>query len=416
MADQNTNKAPVVDANLVNPLDVRNIQQTSDGSSIIKSIVSTETSKGPENILGEAPKMDTSLLKDFVPKKSIFLFALKIIFTILVFLSIAAILFFTSQLTSRLDFFTDSVKIPSAVKSLASTNSEVVSLQTDTNVYKYLQIKSLLDKFSYDGDAYIRNYDVSLSQTATDSDRSAASGRLENIRAALRTSFLAAKELAAEPIYVPIIDLQYTDDSSLMLFFRERLQTKLAEKAGVLNNGENAESRRDYRNYVNAGTLVNNPKLVSLLVQSDFDAMTEAELYNLVKNVNTLVVNDMSIIQQIKNERIKWSDIINEIELRTKTIDAHYSKNYYETVGGIRYTSFDFDSENKRISIIGETKTINTATFTMIADLIDELNRSSLFKDGEMRSFSKSGSLTEGYSGSLRLSLNLEDNIIVTND
>ena len=90
-----------------------------------------------------------------------------------------------------------------------------------------------------------------------------------------------------------------------------------------------------------------------------------------------------------------------------KLHQAYHSENYFDELGGIQYTSYDFDSSGPSISIVGETKRFDTTNFTMIVNLIDELNNSDLFENAEMHSFSKSGSLESGYTASVKLNLGL---------
>ncbi|OGJ42215.1 hypothetical protein A3I58_01215 [Candidatus Peregrinibacteria bacterium RIFCSPLOWO2_02_FULL_39_10] len=146
-----------------------------------------------------------------------------------------------------------------------------------------------------------------------------------------------------------------------------------------------------------------------MFLSIDFTALSNQEIYDFIKNVNSVIINDLTIIQKIKEQRIKWSDMIDEIALRTMTIDRHYNQNFYDDLGGIRYTSYNFNSGSKTISISGETKKFDTMNFTMIVDLIDELNKSKFFKDAAVRSLSKAGSVKDGYTSSLQLSLTLED-------
>ena len=404
------NKIPEADKTLENPLDAKKAPEKSDPG-IIGSIVSTETSEGQESILGEAPEIDTSLLKEAEPEKSITLTLLKILFSFLFFAGLISFLFFTSQLTPRFETFTTNLGIPSVSQELDSVNAEVIRLQTDINLYRYLQIKSFLDKFSFYADSFIHNYNIANSPTASRTERETATERLADIRETMAGAFVSARELMAEPIYAPIVDLQYPEISDLTSLFQERLRAKINERASALRDEADYEKRRDYRNYINTLRLVGNNDLRSLLSQTDFDDLTDAQLYDLIWRVNPLIVNDMSVIQEINKQRIKWSDIINEIEMRTKEVDERYSQDFFDAVGGIRYTSFDFDTSARRISITGEVKTFSTTTFTMIADVVDKLNSSGFFKNGEVRSFSKSGSLDAGYTGSLRLSLDLEENL-----
>lgn len=392
----------------VNPLDVKAAKKTDD-STLVKNIVTTETSGKPKSILGEAPKVDISLLQDMTPPISLFLVILKIFFGLLFIFSVISVLFFTSQLTMAFDLISSKFGIPNVSQELSSNNSEIVTLQTDLNTYQYLEIKGYLDRFSYDGDLFIKNYEITVSQTASDSEKDKALNMIDTARSSLRESFLKLRGIFANNFYIQIIDKDYVDSATLQTLFEEKLRIKLNEKADDFANNENEQAKRDYKNYIHAINLVGNANLKNLFINTDFDTLSDGDLYSLIKNINSLIVNDLSIIQSLKDKRIKWSDIINEIELRTMEIDSFYSKDLYKDVGGIRYTSYDFDSANRSISIVGETMTFDTTTFTTIADLIDKLNKSDLFENGEMRSFSKSGSLEDGYKASLKLNLHLQE-------
>jgi len=198
--------------------------------------------------------------------------------------------------------------------------------------------------------------------------------------------------------------------------FQQKLKAKLNEKASELKSNEDPEAQRDFKNYDHTENLIINSGLRSLFINTDFDALTDAELYHLIKEMNDVIVNELSIIQEIKNMRVKWSDVMNEIELRTIDVDRFYNEGTYDQLGGIRYNSYDLDTENRTISISGETKRFDTTNFTMIADLIDMLNGSPFFENAEMRSFTKSGSLDTGYTASLKLTLDLQDIDFTKND
>lgn len=406
-ASANANKMPEEDKTLINPLDIKEPQKSED-SDLIKNIVSAET-VDQRAILGEAPILDTSLLTGMVPQKSVTLTALKLTFGFLLLASVVSVLFFTSQLTNTFDFIAKKLGIPNISQELASTNSEIIKLQTDLNTYRYLEVKALLDQFSFDGDNYLKHFDTANSQTASENEKLFAIEEMDNAKGKLRSSFMSLREKLAIKFSVPLIDTNFTDEMQLEALFTEGLRTRLTQKASELVNSDSAETRRDYKNYSQAVNLVDNNDLRNLVMQTDFDSLASEQLYKMIEKTNSLIVNDLSIIQSIKSKRIKWSDIINEIELRTIAVDSYYDENFYNDIGGIRYNSYDFDSGQRKITISGETKRFDTTNFTIIANLIDELNRSDLFENGEMRSFSKSGSLDEGYTATLQLSLNLQD-------
>jgi hypothetical protein len=397
MADQAmpvNNKAPVVESDL------------------LKNIVSTETGANEAPILGEAPELDTSLLYDVKPQQSILLTSLKILFGLLFAASLASLLFFTSQLTTTLNFATSSFKLPNISADLSATNAEIISLQTDLNMIRLQEIKAALDKFSYDGDLYLEQYKIFDSSTSSAQEKADAKATMDELRAILKPSFTDAGEKFSKSFTAPLIDINFVEEAQLQSLYEDRLRAAITDKLTVLATGKDDATKIDLRNYQQTLKLVGNTELKNTLIHTDFGSLNDKALYDLIdKKINALIVNDMTAVQNIKAKRIKWSDIMDEIENRTKEVDKNYSLKFYNSEGGsgIRYNSYDFDSSTRKISINGETKSLTPANFTMIAQLIEALNQSKIFMNAEMRSFSKSGSFDEGYLATLRLVLDLRD-------
>lgn len=416
-----TQNPPTLDKNLINPLDTVN-KQEAYSSGVLKNIVDTETSTGEEQILDSAPVVDTSLLEEVAPTKSVSLLSFKIAFGFLFAISLGSILFFTSQLTDNLSFAGNLFNIPSISKQLETTNQQVLNLQTDLNYYRTLQLKAHLDRFSFYGDSYIDAYKIANSQTAEAFDKSNARAELNSVKESIRQEFMAARDLISENIEVPLIEnLDNEEDSSTSpgsnSVFVLELKKKLNEAAQVNasvpdfaqipENGGEPQAIAD-KFYLQAARIAGNQELKGLLISTDFDAFSDKELFDFINQVNEILVNDLSTIQSIKRERVKWSDVIDEIQLKTIEVDRNFSDNFFEQIGGIRYTSYDFDKSGPSISIVGEIKRYDTTNFTMISNLIDSLNGSEFFENGNMQTFSKSGSLDTGYTSALRLVLDLE--------
>lgn len=398
-ATPNPNKAPEMDPGL----------GTAE-SDVLKNIVSTETGENDKAILGDAPELDISLLQDVAPQKSVLLIILKTFFGLLFFASVASVLFFTSQLSSTFDFATSKFNLPNVSEELASTNSEIITLQTELNLNRYQQAKAAFDRFSSDGDEFLQLYETSSSQTSSEKEVKQAQNEMKKIRNDLKDSFLEAQVQFSKNFSASLIDVNYTEAAQLQTLFEEKLRALIAEKIATSGSAEDSQTKRDQRNYQQILGLVGNTQIKDLVIPKDFDALKDEELYGLIKQINSLIVNDLSVIQEIKNKRIKWSDVIDEIKNRTTAVDSHFNGDFYNDLGGIRYNSYDFDTATRKISLTGETKTIDTTTFTMIADLIDEINQSKFFQNAEMRSFSKAGSVAEGYLATLRLVFDLKDN------
>ncbi len=380
------------------------------GNKVIQSIVSTETSEKEKNILDIPPEIDESLLGAAEPPKSILLLILKACFGFLIVFGVVSFIFFTLQLGDTFNFITSRFGFNTASSELVAVNTEINALQTNVNFYNYLQLKAVLDEFSFYGDSYFKNYEIFDSQTSSEAEKKDAEKELKSLIAPLKESFEQAKRLIVYPFTIQILDVDtQTDPATLTQMFVGNLQSTLQFKANELSQNPDPTAFREYKNYLQTMKLAGNDGLKDVLTAFEFKEGDYAGLYNLIKNVNKLIVNDLSIIQEIKSKRIKWSDIMKKIDLSTIAADPEYNDKYYEQTGGIRYTSYDFDSETRKISITGETKLFDTTNFTTIATLIDEFNNSPTFKNAEMRSFSKSGSLLEGYIATLNLALELEE-------
>lgn len=390
------------------PLDDNKLENSDASPEMLSSIVAAETEeKKDENVLDIAPEVDTTLLAGLEPQKNVQLLIFKILFALLLFLGLVTFVFFQTQLSDTFKFLSSSFNIPNITLELEEANGNIRKHQTDLNYYRFLQINSYLTELSYYGDAFIQNYEILNSQTATERDKTNAQGNLSSLRNSLREVHLKASELMAWVVYVPIVDLDLAGSSELIFLFEEDLKDKMRAEANIALENSSEENNRDHKNNLQTLKLVGDNDLKAKITATDFDSLSDEDLYLHLRDLNRMIVNDLSIIQEIKNGRIKWSDIMSEIDLRTMEVDSSYSGQYYDLKGGIRYSAYDFDQDQKRISIIGEVMRYDTANFTMLANLVDSFNDSLIFEGAEMKSFSKSGSVEDGYKSSVKLNLGL---------
>ena len=409
-----------------NPLDQK--QQDEKESQLLDNIIAAGEKTEDEQVLDEAPQIDEDLLEEVEPEPSLLLLVLKVLTVVFLILGIGVFVFFKSQVANTFDFLNSvNLRLPNASKQLSSTNQEILHFKTQLNFYRYILAKAYLDAFSYYGDIYIHNYEVANSQTASKVDKKNAKDILPELKKRLAIAFNGAKDKLIHNAYVNYTELdeifedKENPDSKYQAQFNQMLIDKLKEQAEKLADTSDRAAFREYLNYSSSIHLVNNKTLRDILLQTNFaydadkdvDTLSNREVYVLVKDVNLQVVNALSTIQQIKENRIKWSDIIDEIDVRTAVVDNNYKNDVFDEFGGIKYLSYIFDTETKSLIISGEIKRYDTTNFTMITNLIEELNSSGFFGDAEMRSFSKSGSLEEGYKSSVKLSLNLKDYVLL---
>jgi len=397
----------------LNPLENIGSSGGTDDSDFIKNLVS-ESDLPDQEMMEEAPELDKSLMEEVAPPTSAFLVILKVLFTILFIAGIFAVGFFTVQLTNYADIVNQKFEIPNLANELATKNDDIIAAQANINFYRYLQAKAYLDKFSYDADSYLKSYEILNSSISSNTEKAAARQAVADLRVLLKASSSAAREKLSSPLFVNLADDgSSTDDPAIIASpeqkFVEKTIANLQAKAQEFANNSDPAAVLEYKNYTYAAHLVGNAPLRMFIFSIDFDKLSDQKLYEYIKQIDLLAVNDFSMIQKIKDSRIKWSDIIHEIDARTIIADQNYTKDNYEQSGGIRYTSYSFDTDSRQISIVGETKKRDTTTFSSISNLIDAFNGSKIFKNAEMRSFSKSGKPGEGYTSSLRLSFNLID-------
>lgn len=395
MAEENKN-------NEVNPLDQQ--KENKEESSLLGNIVTANTTD-EQSILGLAPEIDTNLLSEIgVPKKGL-LTVLKSLVVVFLVLGVMAFLFFQAQLKGSFSAVTDSLGVESIAEDLAQVNAETLDLKTEANLHRYLEIKGYIDLVSYYSDGFLQAFTVVGSQTALASEKNAAEAVMVSSREELDRAFARLRELYTKPFSVKMGEAM--SEAELNEVFENRLLTLLNQKADSLEKADELEAKNERKRLLQTIRLVSNQEMKSLVLKTNFSELDEAATVEFLREFGKVAANDLSLIAKIKEERVKWSDILSEIELRTIAVDSYYSEDFYNELGGIVYTSYDFDRERDRISLIGETKRFDTTNFTMIANLIDEFNGSELFGDAEMRSFSKSGSLSEGYTAILKLDLNL---------
>lgn len=368
---------------------------------VIESAIKTDEEPMEKTLLEAAPTVDTELLEEIEPPKSVLLYALKGVFVLLVAVGIGSFLFFTSQLNNH------PLDIPSALNELKSTNENVKNTQTDINLYRHLKGAIYLDNFSYYGDDYLKNYSLYVNESATDEERAAAKTEMDELKLNLSDSFKSVQENLTKEISVPLVDTEVPTNEELTALFAGLLNDKI----GLID-----ATSPDYKLYKQAQKLVNNPELSSLLKGTDFASMGDADLAAFIGKINDLTLDEFSVIQKIKDKRVSWSDVINRIEFETSYVDQYFSEGYFDEVGGVQYTSYDFDASTGKISITGVTKRYNTDNFTMISNLIDQLNSSPFFSNVAMRSFTKSGSANEGYTATLKLDLELQKDALDSQD
>ena len=302
-----------------------NLKNKSEDSDFVKNLVA-ESGIKQQKILEKAPELDKSLIEDATPPTSVVLVLLKSLCGLLILGGIVVVGFFTLQLTDYFSIVNQKFDIPNLVLDLTSKNQDIVKAQTNINFYRYLQAKAYLDKFSYDADSYLQNYDIYTSSTSSKDQKTQAKQVIDDFRAKLKESFLAARgklvlpiganlatkglkesaksdEVSSDSVIITAPDQSSTipsNEEDPNQQFITSTTNKFKEEAAQFSNSTDEAGKLDYKNYIYAANLVSNVPLKTVMTAVDFDKLSDAALYDLIRSIDLLALNDFSIIQKIK--------------------------------------------------------------------------------------------------------------------
>lgn len=352
--------------------------------------------KPEEKILGPIPELDKKIVGAFDPTKRNLKIA-KFFFYFVITLSILSIGFFYAELNPNFDLLAG-LRGPNTAQQLDNSKQDILTLQTSINQKNYVLMASYLQELSYLSDSY----SVSRSAAVPDDE-------LATIQDQILTAYVNAQAKFREPIKVGKIDEQE---------FNEALKAELKKEIQVLQKEEPTQNiLQEISTYSAALQLVNNKNLSAFFSKSTDDItmdlpQDDSKLLALTQESLDILKNNFTDISNLKAHRVRWAVILDEIERITKSIDTLYNTGFFEELGGIKYSAFDFDSQTNQIILIGQAKRDDGTTFTLIANLIDALEQSQLFYNVDNRSFPKSGSEEKGYVSSFRIELNLDEDYL----
>ncbi len=375
-------------------------EKKKDDSEVLSGVFAKEKEKKKpkENILGPLPELEKNLIGSFDPRKRN-IHILKIITGSLLGALVLAFSFFYAELTLGFDLLSG-IRGPNTAQQLNNAKNSIITTQTSINQKNYLLLSYYLQKLSYlsDGYAKIRNTE----NTA--------------INQAVQEDIIITYKNAATKWEEPIAAGGIPKDTFIVQLKKE-FQNELKQlRREAPSTAVNAE----IKNYSAALAILNNNQLKKVFTHNVDDIRSDlprddSKLFALTQNVLETLTNDFSTISEIKMNRIQWSIIVQEIERVTKSIDTLYNTGFFEELGGIRYSNFDFDSTTNRIILSGQAKRDDGTTFTLIVNLIDALENSSVFTNVDNRSYPKTGDEDKGYLSSFRIELSLSEDYVLTN-
>lgn len=288
--------------------------------------------------------------------------------------AIVTFAFFYIQLRPTLALFE-----PNVTQRHAEIQKEKANAEADVIVTQALNARILLDEISVEMDNYFSSSKSGKAKT-----------NIQKLLSDVKTLLPGALDDEVEESMLDI------------------LRAKQQAVHGAAGKDAEGKSEEEEQGIQNTTRLVQNNELKSLIRSFDPENPTpEMPFDEMLKKLRELDQNQLSIIAKLQEKRIKWHEIIAEIEKITREVDTVFDEGLFEQIGGIVYSGYSFDAQSGKISVTGRTKTMDSRTFTLIANLIDAFEKSPRFKNVDKRSFAKSKD-EDGFLATLKLDFELE--------
>ncbi|MBU1445792.1 hypothetical protein KKD70_00845 [Patescibacteria group bacterium] len=373
----------------------KNNHETRSESELLTGVLKKgdEENTDKEKILGPLPELQKRIIGSFDPSKRNLKLTRNIFISLLV---VAAIMigFFYVELNPDFDLLAN-LRGPNTAQKLINNEKATITKQTSINQKNYLLMTYYLQELSYYADTYARSRN----------DLSITPAELSELQENILRIYENIQFKWHEPLISGGIEEQ---------IFQDALKDAMRNELVQLRKEDQTESVvAQLTTYETALRLINNIKFNTFLNKNPDSIRNELEnnddqLFALTEEILNIVQSDFSSISELKQSRIEWSKIVNEIEKITKSVDTLYNTGFFEELGGIQYSGYDFDIKTNRIILTGKAKRDNGSTFSLIANLIDAIEQSSMFENADNRSYPKSGSEEEGYISNFRIELSLE--------
>ncbi len=314
---------------------------------------------------------------------------------------------------------------------LFNLNQNLKSVQTDLNKYRYLTGQLYLNQFGYESTRLMDSV-AALENAPTAPEKAEIQSVVEEAKNRLPALLDGVKKNLALPV---VVETQATRGEEvvdpLMVeqeFQRELKQAINAEKRSVREAG--AQSGLDLpvsalSFFDNAAKLVGNSKLTANIKKKTSEGF-KADLAQYVENndaaqreafrtfIDDLLAStkvNLATISNLRNARIRWSEVINRLEQITNKVNAdHNSGKGSSNASSIEYSSLDFNAENGRITLSGVNTTQSGTNREVVTYLLEALEAAPEFKNVSNRSFpvAKITTPSGGVSYSLNFKIDME--------
>lgn len=359
---------------------------------LMQGVIKQEESKS-KSFLGRKPEITEKKTVNFTVKRSK---PGSLVLKIAVFALIACGGWFFSQNAQSFTLLGENLAIKHANAELS-----VKEVNAELAIQKHLEAFLLLLEYNDLTDQYFYNLNQSKSSYVSQNKKTEAELKVVALKAEVLENLKKIKSDVATALT--------EEEKSLAII---KLDEDIAALHAQSGNADQQSLLRDVSDLESTKKLILNAEFVGFLQGLELEKIKDEDLQKIMDYVNQLNQSPLALINTIKAKKTIWSAIIEQLEGVTKSVDPLFGT---EFAGSLSFSDIQLDSKAKTISVTGDTNTDDTKNFTLVSNLIDAYEASSLFKNAEERNFSKSGgsSATETeeaqkYQSSFRISLELE--------
>lgn len=320
----------------------------------------------------------------------------QILFACAVGLFFATYGFFYTQLNQKFTWFSNQLG-PNLANRFDGSNNELHAKQTEVNVARFRMARLLLDEVNSQSDVF----DRLLAQQGLDKTP------LQSLETSLKNLLSIVQKIFAQPIGIDTYSREPVSQLERDKLFETLLRQRLELDRAVLT-ADSKTSPLELRTIDGVLRLFENRSLRASIAAQDFGKISQKDLSDLLAKIRQEGTDELSTANQLRADRLDWSQIIQDIHSATMKADGYYGQGLFKTVGGFLFNAYNFDTKTGRIGITGITKKSDSKTFSAIADLVDSIEKSPMFKDIDFRSFAKSKDENGDFSSSLNLEFALQ--------
>ncbi len=390
---QTTEPSPEANGNVFTNLFEEGEKKTNGPSDVVDSVVKKASTNG--SILGPKPKTDNvNIVEKPISFGRSFL-------KLVVFLWV--VLLAGSYLTMGASYNVGGLN--EAIESEQSIE-DTTDLQAEFNANNYLVAYYYLDSFAYMADSYLYKYAQYESQYTSSNTKESLEDDITELESDMTIALELAQERLAHDLAPDGIEVE--SDISTELFFKQATIDLFEDKILDLESkGSDPDLLTEIDGLQGALGLLRNGAFVKEIVATNTDdGLAQDTVSTISSGVSEITEDDFSIIASIKADRDEWSEIIQKIEEITKDVDPLYGTS---VESDLVYTSYSLNSRDNSVSLQGRTTTDDSRNFTLIVNLIDAFEESSMFMNVTERTFTKNDSSEDGVEAKFRIEFELQD-------